>query len=34
MYVFFLVDATDAPQPGRLIVQRCDEDEVFSAFPF
>jgi hypothetical protein len=22
-------DATEAPQPGRLIVQPCDEDEVF-----
>ena len=28
-------DATDAPQPWRLIVQPCDEDdEVFPAFPF
>jgi hypothetical protein len=32
-------DATDAPQPWRLIVQPCDEDEdddddVFSAFSF
>jgi hypothetical protein len=28
-------DATDAPQPLRLIVQPCDEDdEVFSVFPF
>ena len=28
-------DATDTPQPLRLIVQPCDEDdEVFSAFPF
>jgi hypothetical protein len=37
---FFLLkgpveNARDAPQPGRLIVQPCDEDdEVFSAFPF
>jgi hypothetical protein len=42
IYIFFLLkgpvaDATDAPQPWRLIVQPYEEDgeddEVFSAFP-
>jgi hypothetical protein len=38
-YFFYLLkgpaaDATDAPRPWRLIVQPCDKDEVFSAFPF
>ena len=40
MKLFFLLkgpvaDATDAPQPGRLIVQRYEEDDDgFSTSPF
>jgi hypothetical protein len=40
IFLFYLLegpvaDATDAPQPWRLIVQDYEEDdEIFSAFPF